>query len=573
MDRNLFNEDISIVISGEAGQGVKSLEKILATVAKNSGYNIFTTEEYMSRIRGGVNSTEIRVSSNRIKAYVNKIDILIPLTKDTTPHLSKRITPDTLVIGEKKDNPHFENLIDVHFTEIAKEIGGKIYSNTVAVGVVAGILNLEKEEVKQTIKKRFQEKGDQVVQNNIEALTRGYEVAEKVSGNKLLAEIKERKITPDNKIKDEPMTNGGEAVALGALAGGCNFISSYPMSPSTSVLVNLAKYSRKIDIIVEQAEDEISAVNMMIGAWYAGARAMITTSGGGFALMCEGLSLAGIMESPAVFHLAQRPGPATGLPTRTEQGDLTFALYAGHGDFPRIILAPRSPRQAFSITQKAFNLADKYQVPVIIMTDQFLLESFYNIEERLSTKGMKIERHIVQTDEDYKRYRFTDNGISPRGIPGYGKGLVKQDSDEHTEEGLITEDLDNVRIPMVDKRMKKLDVISEDMIEPELIGSKEYKTLLVGWGSTYHSVVEAIRLLKRDDLAFLHCSWVYPLPNSVKDYLNKAEKVIAIENNHGGQFAKLIKQETGKEADDLIVKYNGLSFAVEEVYDEISKRI
>ncbi len=573
MDRNLFNEDISIVISGEAGQGVKSLEKILATVAKNSGYNIFTTEEYMSRIRGGVNSTEIRVSSNRIKAFVNKIDILIPLTKETTPHLSKRITEDTLVIGEKKDNPHFENLIDVHFTEIAKDVGGKIYSNTVAVGVIGGILGLDRKEVKQTLKKHFQTKGEDIVKNNITALIKGYEVAEKVSGNKLFAEIKEKKITPSDKIKDEPMINGGEAVALGALAGGCNFISSYPMSPSTSVLVNLAKFSQKIDIAVEQAEDEISAVNMMIGAWYAGARAMITTSGGGFALMGEGLSLAGIMESPSVFHIAQRPGPATGLPTRTEQGDLALALYTGHGDFPRIILAPRSPRQAFFITQKAFNLADKYQLPVIILTDQFLVESFYNIEERLNTKGMKMENNVIETDENYKRYKITDNGISPRGIPGYGKGLVKQDSDEHTEEGLITEDLDNVRIPMVDKRMKKLNGIKEDILEPELIGSKEYKILLVGWGSTYHSVVEAIRLLKRDDIAFLHFSWVYPLPDNVKDYMNIAEKIITIENNYNGQFAKLLKQEAGIEADDIITKYNGLSFAVEEVYDEVSKRI
>ena len=234
-------------------------------------------------------------------------------------------------------------------------------------------------------------------------------------------------------MKTELLLSGSDAISLGALAGGCDYVCGYPMSPSTSVLEKMAAYAKKFDIIVEQVEDEIGVVNMALGAWYAGARALVTTSGGGFALMCEGISLGGMIESPLVLHLAQRPGPATGLPTRTEQGDLDMVLYAGHGDFPRIILAPGTLADGFTLTQKAFNLSAKYQVPVFILTDQFFVDSRYNTPV-FDTGDLKVEKHIVKTDKDYKRFSLTKNGISPRGIPGYGSGNVCADSDEHDEE-------------------------------------------------------------------------------------------------------------------------------------------
>jgi len=215
---------------------------------------------------------------------------------------------------------------------------------------------------------------------------------------------------------------------LGAIAGGCSFISTYPMSPSTGVWIFLTQHSKEFDIITDQSEDEISAINMAIGAWYAGARGMVATSGGGFALMVEGLSLASMIETPVVIHLGQRPGPATGLPTRTEQADLEFVLHAGHGEFPRIILTPGTMEDAFNLSQRAFDLADKYQVPVFILTDQYFLDSYYNLPS-LNLSDIRNQSHVVKTNKEYKRYQLTENGISPRGIPGYGEGLVSVDSD------------------------------------------------------------------------------------------------------------------------------------------------
>jgi 2-oxoglutarate ferredoxin oxidoreductase subunit alpha len=339
------------------------------------------------------------------------------------------------------------------------------------------------------------------------------------------------------------------------------------MSPSTGVATYLAQHAKEFGIVVEQVEDEISAMNMVVGAWYAGARALASTSGGGFALMEEGVSLAGMLESPAVIHLAQRPAPATGLPTRTEQGDLFFALFSGHGEFPRAIFAPGTIEDAFYLTQRAFNLADKYQIPVFVLTDQYMLESHYNVPS-LDPHRIKPERYVVETDSDYKRYKLTENGISPRGVPGYGKGLVIVDSDEHDEEGHITEDMD-VRTSMVNKRLKKLELVSQEAIPPELIGNPDYKILVIAWGSNYNVVKEAMEKLRRDDLAFLHFKQVYPLHSSTADYLKKAEKTIIIENNATAQFANLIKLHTGISIGRKILKYNGLPFFVEEVEAEL----
>jgi 2-oxoglutarate ferredoxin oxidoreductase subunit alpha len=561
-------DDLSIVLCGEAGQGIKTVEQILTQVLKQSGYNVFSTKEYMSRIRGGANSTEIRVSSNRVSSFVNRIDILIPLSKGAIKHLEKRITHGTLIFGEKEDfekeciPPECE-IIDIPFSKIASEIGGKIYANIIAVGLVAGLLKVDRPIIDRYLEKRFSSKDKDVIQKNIEASKRGYEIGSDLLNSHGI-QIEVRK---SSQVKDEILLSGVEAVALGALAGGCNFISSYPMSPSTGVLMFLAQHSKEFDIIAEQAEDEISAINMAIGAWYAGARGMVTTSGGGFALMAEGLSLAGMLETPVVIHLGQRPGPATGLPTRTEQADLQFVLHAGHGEFPRILFAPGKIEDAFYLSQKAFNLADKYQIPVFILTDQYLLDSYYNIPS-LELSNIQIERHIMKTGQEYKRYRVTENGISPRGIPGFGEGLVSVDSDEHDEEGHITEDL-NLRTKMVNKRLKKLELIKEEIVPSELYGSKNYKILIVGWGSTYHVVKEAMEKLGRDDVSFLHFKQVYPLPLDIADYLHKAQETIIIENNATSQLGRLIKLFTGFEIQKKILKYNGLPFHVEEVVEHL----
>ncbi len=562
MVRQITNQ-LVLVLTGQAGQGIQSIESILSTLLKRSGYNYFSTSELMSRVRGGINSTEIRVSSQAIAGFLDHIDILIPLHNDGIEHLKKRRSSETIVIGEK-DKIDYKDIIDIQFTQIAKEIGNAIYSNTVAAGFICGLLKVELKTCQDYIIEYFADKNSDIQKKNREAITKGHELGKNFTDIDI-------NIEKSPSVKDHLLMSGADAISLGALAGGCNYTCGYPMSPATSVLQNMASYAKKFDIIVEQVEDEVGVINMALGAWYAGARAMTTTSGGGLALMSEGISLCGMMESPMVLHLAQRPGPATGLATRTEQGDLNLVLYSGHGDFPRIILAPGTLQEGFTLTQKAFNLADKYQVPVFILTDQYYVNSKYNTAP-FDSKSLKIEKHIIETKEDYKRYSFTENGISPRGIPSYGSGSVCSGSNEHDEAGRITEDPD-LRVKMTDKRLHKLELIKADIIQPKLIGKDNYQTLIVSWGSTFNIVAEAVQVLGREDIAVLHFSWVFPLPDNTLEYLEKANQVIIVENNATSHFAQLIKLSTGFDIKNKILKYNGRPFSIEEVKEEIEKVI
>ncbi len=557
-------DDISIVLCGAAGQGVQTVEQILTHVFKRSGYHLFSTKEYMSRVRGGSNSTELRVASRSVRAYVNRIDILFPLKRDAMRHVAHRVTPDTIILGEKEKlfdqgDAQERAMIDIPFSVMASEIGGAIYANIIATGVIAALFGIDKEILIDDVRRRFSGKSDTVITNNTRAIERGYEVGrDLIHSGTIRISLKK-----DPKLADDIMISGGEAVGMGAIAGGCNFISSYPMTPSTPVLTFLSQQTKAFDIIAEQAEDEIAAMNMAIGAWYAGARAMVTTSGGGFALMTEGLSLAGSMESPMVIHLAQRPGPATGLPTRTEQGDLELALYAGHGEFPRVIFAPGTLEQAFDLTAKAFNVADKYQVPVFVLTDQYFIDSYYNTP-RIDVSKCEIERHLVPTDKGYKRYAFTQNGISPRGIPGNGEGLVVVDSDEHDEAGHLTED-HAIRVGMVDKRLGKTGLLRQDAVPPEFLGNPACKTMIVCWGSTFTIAREAVERLGRDDISLIHFSQVYPLHPQTAEILNKPQQLIMVENNGTSQFARVLKIHTGIDITKKLTRYSGLAFSVEEI--------
>ena len=564
----VLTEDISIVLAGAAGQGIETVADFMARTLKLSGYFVFVTREFMSRIRGGTNSLQLRVSKNPRGAYLQRTDIAIPLTKKALPHLKKyqRIDRNTLVIGEEEilsgNISVSERFSIVPFTRIAEEIGGRIYSNTVAAGVVLSFFNVTLEVVSEYLKKRFGARGKRVVDENIEAFIAGQKIGlDLIASGKVGIELKD-----NSEAKKWLLMSGTDGITLGALAGGCNFISSYPMSPSTGVLVSLSGLAKEFGVIVDQAEDEIAAINKAIGAWYVGGRALVTTSGGGFALMTEGLSLAGMLENPVVIHVAQRPGPATGLPTRTEQGDLQFVLNAGHGEFPRMIFTPGTPREAFYITQKAFNLSAKYQVPAIILTDQFLVDSSF-ICPNIEIDALTVEKHIVETEPGYRRYNFTDTGISPRGIPGYGDGVFGVDSDEHDEEGHITEDL-NLRPQMVEKRLyKKLKLLKEESIFPTLYGSDNFKILVIAWGSNYHVIKESIDDLGRTDISMLHFNQVFPLNPTVNGYFENAEKVAIVENNATCQFGKLIQLETGFKipVENRLLKYDGLPFSVEQV--------
>ena len=568
--------DISIVIAGAAGQGVQTVEELLVGILKMSGYNIFATKEYESRVRGGSNSTEIRVSSNRVSTFVNRIDILIPLNSAAFLHVESRLSEHSIIITDPSlvddiQNLKEEQIIPLPFSKIAREVGSKIYANVVAVGAIAGIFKTDPNIAKNVLANKFSSKGSKIIDNNFAAFQKGYELGKQVVENGKYA----INLSTNNNITDEILLNGNQAVGLGAIAGGCNFISAYPMSPSTGALQFIAANSEEFGIIIDQAEDEIAAINKNIAAWYAGARALASTSGGGFALMTEGVSLAGIMENPIVIHIAQRPGPATGLPTRTAQEDLNLALYAGHGEFARIIFAPGTIEQAFYLTQKAFNLADKYQIPVFILTDQNFVDGYYNIP-KFDISKIKVDKTFIKTKKDYLRYKFTEDGISPRGIPGYGDGLVRADSDEHTEAGQITEDMEYIRPEMVKKRYyKRLKLVEDVADEPEIVGAADYSTLVICWGSNYTVVKEAIEEYGNKEIAMLHFHQLFPLHSNTKEILSKAKKVIIIENNASGQFANVLKLycDFSIPENQKYLNYTGKPYAVEDIVEILQKEV
>lgn len=479
---------MALLVAGPAGAGIETVEAMLVRALRGSGFHLFATKEYMSRIRGGSNSIEIRVAERPVRAFSGRADVAISLAPGAVDRLEGRLHPETLLIGPRaffseglrSRCPFFE----VPFPELAEAAGGEIYANTVVLGVLSGLLDLEPEGVEAVVRSQFSPKGGEVLAGNLSAFERGFE-----RGTAIREEADLRLPRRDPAVAGRWVLSGSQAVALGALAGGCNFLAFYPMSPGTSVALHMARLSEEFAIIVEQAEDEIAAANMALGAWFAGGRAMVTTSGGGFALMVEALSLSGMTETPMVIHLGQRPGPATGMPTRTEQGDLLFVIHAGHGEFPRAVLAPGRIEDAFYLTQRAFDLADRFQVPAILLTDQYLLDSYYDLDP--FPLDPPEGPHYVRTAPHYRRYDVTPSGVSPRGIPGWGEGLVMVDSDEHGPEGRITEDF-AVRREMVRKRLRKGEALKEVSIEPELYGPEGYGVLVVTWGSTLYPVVEAL---------------------------------------------------------------------------------
>jgi len=567
--------DYSIKIGGEAGQGIQTIGDALGRVFARSGYHVFSHQDYESRIRGGHNFYQIRISDHPLAASRDKIDILVALDQESiTSHEHElthngRILYDASALNFKNDSPSF---LEIAFEKLAMEQGGdKIMANTVATGAVFGMLGMGLDIFLELIAVMFKNKGDEVVLANRNAAQAGYEYARQHCDNCTFT-------VATNEIKQRMLVGGIESIALGALASGCKFYSAYPMTPSTGIMNYLASKEEEFGVIVEQAEDEIAAINMALGASFAGVRAMTGTSGGGFALMVEGLSLAGMTETPIVIAMGQRPGPATGFPTRTEQGDLEFLLSAGHGEFPRVIFAPGTPQQAFHLTNKAFDIAEKYQIPVFILFDTYLADSQWTFDSfdlsRLQYHDYRLRGDAFRNQPEYKRYAFSDSGISPLAVPGDADHVVVVDSDEHDEEGHPVEE-GATRIRMVEKRLfKKLPLIRSEIAPPELYGDHKAHVILTGWGSTYGVMKEVVdELGKSMRIAMLYFSEVYPLPDLARfDYvafLQQAKLPLCIEHNATGQFGRILRAETGFMFTDLIHKYDGRPFTVEELTGEI----
>jgi len=566
--------DFSIKIGGEAGQGIQTVGDLLTKVFSRSGFYVFTHQDYESRVRGGHNFYQIRLSDRAISASHKEIDIIIAFDEASIIlHESELTDGGTLVYDPVITKKSFEgaHFLKVPFIELATKNGGNpVIANTVATGVIVKMLGHPIEPLLDALPETLKSKDEKNISINREAAKSGYEYAG--------AHCTRCAFTLSPPSEPMMVIDGNEAIGLGAAASGCKFYSAYPMTPSTGIMVSLAKKARDFGIVVEQAEDEIAAINMALGASFAGVRAMTSSSGGGFALMVEGLSLAAMTETPIVIALAQRPGPATGLPTRTEQGELLFALHAGHGEFPRIIFAPGNPEEAFYLTSKAFDLSQKFQVPVFILTDQYLADTQWTYKkfdtESLVYEDYRLEEKIQQGPDEYKRHALTDNGISPFAIQGASKRLVVTDSDEHNEEGHLIED-GLTRMKMVDKRcFLKKSAITASINPPLLYGSKEPEIVIAGWGSMYGIMKEAVDALSgQKSIAMLHFSEIYPFPGREKfdyiDFLEKAKKTIVIEQNATSQFARLMKTETGYSFTDHINRYDGRPFMIEELTGEI----
>lgn len=537
---------ISILIGGAAGTGIATLERILSDAFKESGFYTFSTKEYMSRVRGGSNTTLIRISDAPLQAPCWEVDISIALDSDALKHMQPRWNEKSIIFADDRFGEKRDDLITVPMRESAKKFGSAKYANTYIAGMLFGFLGIDKSFLLQAITDIF--KDDEA---NKEVADLGYEEGLKLE-KRAVFELPETDIEGVKKLH---LMDGTTASGFGFLTGGCNMITSYPMSPSTGVLNFMAAMSKEFDIALEQSEDEIASLHFVLGGWYSGARAMTTTSGGGFALMGEALSLSGMTETPAVIYLAQRPGPATGLPTRSEQGDLNMAIHSGHGPFPRVLLAPGSLKECIEYGYLAFELADRFQIPVIFLSDQYLADSISTIED-VDFASYEQYRYIEKTQESYERYADTQNGISPRGIPGLGEGLICVVGDEHDERGQITEDY-RMRQKMVAKRGRKKSELIKEAVVPEVFG--EGDIAIIGWGSTKGSISEALLSLNNPRLAQVHFAWVYPLSKEQLSVLEKFSHVIVVENNADGAFADQLKLH-GVKIDDQILQSNGFNF-------------
>lgn len=543
--------DRTIIIAGAAGQGLVTVGELLGKILTRAGYEVFATQYYMSRIRGGHNSFRLRISDEPQFSSADSCDILFAFDQDAVSQHFEMLHDNGTIILSDKLNAMNKQCVSIPFSELASK---PLYENVVALGVLCALLGLDSTLPKKLLSERFAPKGEQVIQENIQTLSAAYEWSQQFSE-------KCSQLPKASTHSERMLVNGNTSIALGAMAAGVKFCSFYPMTPGSSVAQTLINHSQEMGVVIEQVEDEIAALNMALGASYAGAPAIVPTSGGGFALMTEAVSLAGIMEQPVVLVLAQRPGPATGMPTRTEQGDLLFSMFGGHGEFPRIIYAPSSIEECFEMGHRAICSAEKFQTPVIILTDQFLADA----QQSLEPYDMHQLCQVYTPDysdthpEAYKRYLLTEDGISPRRLPGFGKSIVLADSHAHNERGNITENK-QLRNVMVEKMLLKEESIRSEVIPPRYFGSPEPDTLLICWGSVEGAVREAAETLAEqgEDVAVLSFSQVWPLDVSQFTHLLENAKVrVCIEGNSNSQFAWLLKGLTCIPIQKNIGRYDG----------------
>jgi 2-oxoglutarate ferredoxin oxidoreductase subunit alpha len=570
-------DSLTIRIGGEAGMGLESSGAGFSKALTRGGLYVFGLPDYYSRIRGGHNFYSIRIAHQPLYSHSDPIHLLLALDAETVRrHVDKIIPGGGIVYDAKEELPDDVHRSDVGFfpiplTALAEEKGGRdVMRNTLALGAAAGLIGFDLAYIETVIRDNFGRKGEAVVDANLRVAEAGLEAAQP-----FLDDFSFRMEAVDD-APPRMILNGNAAFALGALAGGCRFVSAYPMTPGSPVLHWFAAHAEKYDVVTKHAEDEISAINMAIGAAHAGARALVPTSGGGFSLMVEATGLAGITETPVVIYNAQRPGPATGLPTRTEQADMLFMLHASQGEFPRFLLAPGTIEESFQVGWQVFNLAEKYQTAALVMSDHYLAMAYRTVEEdALDFDEVTIDRGDLLTNaeldalqEPYLRYKVTESGVSPRALPGHPNAVWVSSSNDHFENGAITEEAET-RIAQVDKRQRKQVGMAEEMAGPTLYGPDEAKTTFLCWGSTYGPLREAVDRLNAEQANranMLHFVALEPFAaEATEAALARAKQTICVEGNATGQLATLLRARTGHTVDGSISRYDGRSFTPEYI--------
>lgn len=578
--------NMTFLFGGAAGQGIESNGAGFAKALARTGLHVAAVPDYMSRIRGGHNFYQIRVSDQPILTHETPVHLVLALDERTVQEHTRDIVPGGGMVYDealKVDTAVVEaqgaQAFPVPLKRLALESGGsEVMINMAALGVAAGITGMDLEAMTGVVRQGFAKKSEDVVRANLEVSRQGYDLGRERYAARFDWKLASREAPPRMVI------DGNSVFAMGALLGGCKMVCAYPMTPATPVLHWFASHGDHYGAIIKHVEDEIAAVNMAIGANYAGVRAMAPTSGGGFSLMTEALGLAGITETPLVIFLSQRPGPSTGMPTRSGQGDLLFSLFASQDEFPRLVIAPHTHEETFTAGWRAFNLAEKYQTLVVVLLDHHMsslvrtvLPADLHMDQVTIDRGKWLDQAALDAlTEPYLRYQHTADGISPRAVPGHPNAVYSATSDEHPESGHIDSESAANRTAMHAKRLRKLQTALADIRPPLTYGPDEAEVTLIGWGSTYGAIREAVDRANAAGarVKMLHFVDIWPFPvEPVQALLKTAGRTIVVENNAMGQMGMLLRMMTGHQVAGSILKWDGRAFTPEEVLAGLEKEV
>ena len=572
--------DVSIGIGGAAGQGIATPGNILARLCVRRGLHLYAYNAFQSIVRGGHILLTLRISDQPLRSHGDGLNLLVCLNQDTMDrHLGlmgrgSRVifNSDTITPGDAADGV---GMCPLPVNELTDNSRNRLIQNTIGLGAIAALLGLDFAVLADALTLQFERKGPKAVDENVTVAKAGFDY----TAGHFEPHTKTLAVGP----KPLALWSGNDALAMGGAAAGVRFYSAYPMSPSTGVLHWMAKNARDLDIMVRQGEDEIAVANMVIGAAHTGCRAMCATSGGGFALMTEAIGAASMMEIPAVFITVQRAGPSTGVPTKTEQGDLWQVLGASQGDFERLIVAPVDALDAFNTIPEIFNLCETHQCPGIVLSDLLISEGTFSVDPDDIDLRPEIDRGALITEpsetDGFLRYKHTESGVSPRAIPGLEGYVHVVATDEHDEDGvLISDEYTNPlkRRRMVEKRARKLEGLVNAIDSPVLEGPADAEVTLIGWGSTYGVIREAIAQLADEGITVNHLpvKWIVPFHGqAVTDIVDKAKRTIVVENNYSGQFYRYMRSETGVRIDGHIRKYDGEPFTPRHIADGVKAQL